>query len=184
LKTARLLLSAADMMNNLIAVGKVVAPHGVRGELRIMPLTDFPDRFESLEFVNLDEHTQLDIERVSYHKHYVLLKFKNYNSRNEIECLCGKIIYITRDKLMPLPEGRYYHFDLIGLEVFTEDEKYLGKLTEILETGSNDVYITELGTPDTKPFLIPALKKIIKKIDLASKKMIVAPQKEWDADAD
>ncbi len=172
------------MMTNLIAVGKIVAPHGVRGDLRIMPLTDFPDRFESLNSVLLDEQTSLTIEQVKYHKHYVLLKFKGYDSRNEIDCLRGKILYITRDKLMPLPEGRYYHFDLIGLEVFTEEERYLGKLTDIIETGSNDVYVTELGQAGAKPLLIPALKKVVKKIDLTNRKMIVALQEEWDEHAD
>lgn len=181
---AKLLLSAAKMVMNLIAVGKVVAPHGVRGELRIMPLTDFPDRFENLSCVNLDEQTTLAIERVNYHKHYVLLKFKGYNSRNAVDCLRGKTLYITRDKLMPLPEGRYYHFDLIGLAVFTEDDHYLGKVTEILETGSNDVYVTELEQPGAKPVLIPALKQVVKKIDLENKKMIVTLQEEWNSDAD
>lgn len=181
---AKLLPSAAKMMTNLIAVGKVVAPHGVRGELRIMPLTDFPDRFERLSTVNLDEQTPLAIEHVKYHKHYVLLKFKGYDSRNAIDCLRGKILYITRDKLMPLPEGRYYHFDLIGLAVFTEDDQYLGKVTEILETGSNDVYVTEIEQPGAKPLLIPALKQVVKKIDLISKRMVVVLQEEWDSDAD
>jgi 16S rRNA processing protein RimM len=181
---AKLLLFAAKMMTNLIAVGKVVAPHGVRGELRIMPLTDFPDRFESLAVVNLDEQTQLAIESVHYHKHYVLLKFKGYDSRNAIDCLRGKVLYITRDKLMPLPAGRFYHFDLIGLAVFTEAEKYLGKLTEIIETGSNDVYVIEVDQPGAKPLLIPALKQVVKKVDLENKRMVVALQEEWDANED
>jgi 16S rRNA processing protein RimM len=181
---AKSLLSAAKLMTNLIAVGKVVAPHGVRGELRIMALTDFPDRFESLDFVNLDEQNQLVIESVKYHKHYVLLKFKGYDSRNAIDSLCGKILYITRDKLMPLPEGRYYHFDLLGLEVFTEEDKDLGKLTEIIETGSNDVYVIESKQPGAKSLLIPALKEVVMKIDLENRKMVVVLQEEWDADAD
>lgn len=168
------------MMKNLIAVGKVIAPHGVRGELRIMPLTDFPNRFELLSSLLLEDEKSLTIAQVRYHKQYVLLKFKGLDSRNDIEWLSGKILYIPRDQVMPLPEGQYYQFDLLGLEVFTEDEQVLGKLTDILETGSNDVYVVEQEQPGSKPLLIPALKKVVKKIDLENKKMIVVLQEEWD----
>ncbi|AIF51626.1 ribosome maturation factor RimM [Pelosinus sp. UFO1] len=165
------------MMDNMIVIGKIGAPQGVRGEVRVTPLTDFPERFRELKTALLDDGTSLPIESVRYHQQFVLLKFRGMDNRNDIEHLRGKLIKVERKDLVELPAGHYYIFDIVGLEVYTEEEEYLGKVTDVLETGSNDVYIVE--QKDKQPLLIPALKSVVLQIDIPSGKMIVKLQ-EWE----
>ena len=165
------------MMDNMIVIGKIGAPQGVRGEVRVTPLTDFPERFRELKTALLDDGTSLPIESVRYHQQFVLLKFRGMDNRNDIEHLRGKLIKVERKDLVQLPAGHYYIFDIVGLEVYTEEEEYLGKVTDVLETGSNDVYIVE--QKDKQPLLIPALKSVVLQIDIPSGKMIVKLQ-EWE----
>jgi 16S rRNA processing protein RimM len=165
------------MMDNMIVIGKIGAPQGVRGEVRVTPLTDFPERFRELKTALLDDGTSLPIESVRYHQQFVLLKFRGMDNRNDIEHLRGKLIKVERKDLVQLPAGHYYIFDIVGLEVYTEEEEYLGKITDVLETGSNDVYIVE--QKDKQPLLIPALKSVVLQIDIPTGKMIVKLQ-EWE----
>ena len=165
------------MMDNMIVIGKIGAPQGVRGEVRVTPLTDFPERFRELKTALLDDGTSLPIESVRYHQQFVLLKFHGMDNRNDIEHLRGKLIKVERKDLVQLPAGHYYIFDIVGLEVYTEEKEYLGKVTDVLETGSNDVYIVE--QKDKQPLLIPALKSVVLQIDIPSGKMIVKLQ-EWE----
>lgn len=165
------------MMDNMIVIGKIGAPQGVRGEVRVIPLTDFPERFRELKTALLDDGTSLPIASVRYHQQFVLLKFRGMDNRNDIEHLRGRLIKVERKDLVQLPDGHYYIFDIIGLEVYTEEEEYLGKVTDVLETGSNDVYIVE--QKDKQPLLIPALKSVVLQIDIPSGKMIVKLQ-EWE----
>lgn len=164
-------------MDNMIVIGKIGAPQGVRGEVRVTPLTDFPERFRELKTALLDDGTSLPIESVRYHQQFVLLKFRGMDNRNDIEHLRGKLIKVERKDLVQLPAGHYYIFDIVGLEVYTEEDEYLGKVTDVLETGSNDVYIVE--QKDKQPLLIPALKSVVLQIDIPSGKMIVKLQ-EWE----
>ena len=161
----------------MIVIGKIGAPQGVRGEVRVTPLTDFPERFRELKTALLDDGTSLPIESVRYHQQFVLLKFRGMDNRNDIEHLRGKLIKVERKDLVQLPAGHYYIFDIVGLEVYTEEKEYLGKVTDVLETGSNDVYIVE--QKDKQPLLIPALKSVVLQIDIPSGKMIVKLQ-EWE----
>jgi len=165
-------------MEKLIVVGKIVAPHGVRGDVRVIPLTDFPERFKQLKQVLLDDGTNLAIESVKYHKESVLLKFSGLDDRNTIEHLRGKLLKIEKKDAVKLQEGEYYHFDIIGLKVVDEAGEYLGVITDILRTGSNDVYIAEQD--GKRPLLIPALKKVVTKIDVEGGQMIVKLQEEWE----
>ncbi|WP_093792043.1 ribosome maturation factor RimM [Sporomusa acidovorans] len=164
--------------NDLITIGKIVAPHGVRGDVRILPLTDFPDRFLSLKAAFIDDLGQLELESAKQHKKFVLLKFAGFNSMNDAERLRGKLIKIERKDVVKLPEGKYYIFDIIGLNVFTEDGELLGIITDVLQPGSNDVYVVKLQ--DKKELLIPAIKEVVKKVDIANKQMIVKLQEEMD----
>jgi 16S rRNA processing protein RimM len=166
------------MSNNLITIGKIVAPHGVRGDVRVIPLTDFPERFQKLKTIILDKGITLDIEKVKYHKQAVLLKFHGLDDMNAVEHLRGKLIQIEPKDLVVLPEGQYYHFDIIGLKVYTVSGDYLGVITDILVTGSNDVYIIEQN--DKPPVLIPALREVVTNIDIAGGQMIVKLQEEWE----
>ncbi|MEN6413497.1 MAG: ribosome maturation factor RimM [Veillonellales bacterium] len=166
------------MAEQLIAVGKIVAPHGVRGDVRVIPLTDFPQRFQKSKNILLEDRTCLTIEQVKYHNRFVLLKFRTFNTINEVESLKGKILYVEEKDVVPLPVGQYYHFQIVGLQVYTDQGKYIGTITDILETGSNDVYVVE--QEGSKPVLIPALKKVVQKVDVANGQMMVKLQEEWE----
>jgi 16S rRNA processing protein RimM len=165
-------------MDSLITIGKITAPHGVKGDVRVMPLTDFPERFRELKKVLLEDGTSLPIAEVKYHNQLILLKFMGLNNKNDVEPLRGKLLMVERKDAVPLPEGHYYIFDIIGLDTVTETGQYLGKVTEVLHTGSNDVYVVE--NAGEKPQLIPALKTVVLNIDVKSKKMLVKLQEEWE----
>lgn len=166
------------MSDSRIVIGKILAPQGVHGEVRVMPMTDFPERFKKLKTALLDDGTSLPIERVRYHQQFVLLKFVGLDNRNDVEGFRNKMIQVERKDVIPLPEGHYYAFDIIGLAVYNEKEEYLGQISDILETGSNDVYVVE--QKEKQPLLIPALKSVVLHVDIADGKMIVKLQEEWE----
>lgn len=173
------MLSAASMSETeLITIGKIVAPHGVRGDVRIFPLTDFPDRFQDLQQVYVENAGQMQLESARPHKKFILLKFAGINTMNEAGNLSGRLIKIGREDLVQLPAGQYYIFDIIGLTVFNEAGELLGVITDVLQPGSNDVYVVE--TPDKQELLVPAIKDVVKQIDIANKKMLVKLQEEMD----
>lgn len=160
-----------------VIIGRIGAPHGVRGEVRIVPLTDFPDRFSNLKSIFIDEQIKLEVQNVKYNKQFIILKFKEINNRNDIEPLKGKLITVDRKDVPPLAPGEYYNFDIIGLEVYNEKNESLGKIEQILKTGSNDVYV---ANHDGKQTLIPALKKVVTNIDLEVGRMDVILQEEME----
>ena len=164
-------LSSPSAADNRIVIGKLGAPHGIRGELRVIPLTDFPERFENLKQVYVED-ALLDIESVKYHKQFVIIKFKQCPVREEAARLTGRLIYIDKKDAVPLEEGEYYTFDIIGLEVFDVDGNTLGNVTEVLKTGSNDVYVVS-QKGQAKQLLVPALKAVVKEIDIEKGRMVV-----------
>ena len=159
-----------------VVIGKISAPHGVRGEVRIVPLTDFPERFENLKTVFLEDDSKMELESVKFSNKFIIAKFKNINSRNDIEIFNGKSLMLNRSDIPSLPEGEYYNFDIIGLEVIDDKGSKLGKITEVLKTGSNDVYVVE----GKKQILVPALKKVVKEINLTDGFMKVELLEELD----
>lgn len=156
---------------NRIVIGKAGAPQGIHGDIRVIPLTDFPERFEELDYVYADDE-RLDITSVKYHKQFVLLRFKQYDVRETVAALTGKLLMIDKKDAMPLDEGEYYTFDIIGLEVFDLENNSLGHITEVLKTGSNDVYVAS-KKGEAKQLMIPALKAVVKEINIAEGKMVV-----------
>ena len=159
-----------------VVIGKISAPHGVRGEVRIVPLTDFPERFENLKTVFLEDDSKMELESVKFSNKFIIAKFKNINSRNDIEIFNGKLLMLNRSDIPSLPEGEYYNFDIIGLEVIDDKGVKLGKISEILKTGSNDVYVVDAE----KQILIPALKKVVKEININDGFMKVELLEELD----
>lgn len=161
-------------MQEFLEVGQIVNTHGIKGYVKIVPFTNYIERFDELEKVYIkkrNETINLDIEDVKYQKNMVLVKFKGIERIEEAETLKNSSVLINRDSAILLEEGEYFIVDLIGLEVYTDEDKLLGKLEDIYNTGSNDIYVVkdELG----KQILLPALKKVIKDIDLENKKMTV-----------
>lgn len=176
---ARSLPSATNMSRpDLITIGKIVAPHGVRGDVRILPLTDFPNRFHDLKEVFVDDVGQLKLESARQHKNMILLKFTGFDSMNDSERLRGKLVKIGQQDLVKLPAGQYYIFDIIGLTVVTETGELLGTISDVLQPGSNDVYV--VNQPGKKELLIPAIKEVVKEIDITGKRMVVKLQEEMD----
>lgn len=160
-------------MSTYIRIGKILSTQGNRGALRVLPLTDFPERFQKMTRVQVsinDLLRELNIEDAHFHKKYVIIKFKEIQDMNAACDLKGGYLVVTRDELMPLPKDNFYIFDLIGVEVFETDGSRLGIITDIIKTGSNDVYVVETGA---KPLLIPALKQVVQEIDLDGRRMVV-----------
>lgn len=151
------------MAKELIDVAQVVNTHGLRGEIKIYPRTDYPEFFEEISGVYLDDHTYFKITGVKYHKNTVILKLKGINTVEEAENLRSKVLYVPKSVFDDLPEGTYLIADIIGLEVYELDVS-LGKITDCIQTGSNDVYVVE--KENAKPLLIPALKNVIEEINI------------------
>ena len=161
-------------MNKYLELGQIVNVKGLKGEVKVNSFTDDNTKFERIPKVFLKQKGTLkeyEIEKVGYSKNQVIIKFKSVNSVEEAETLRNSYIVVDREIFGELPEGVYYIADLIGLDVFTESNEYLGKVDDIFSTGSNDVYVVkdELG----KQKLLPGIDEVIKQIDLESGKIIV-----------
>ena len=119
-------------------IGKVGAVHGIHGELRIIPLTDFIERFETMTEVMVGDEL-LHIESCRYHKQDVLMKFREYPVREDAMRLTGRLLTVDRSEAAPLDDGEFYTFDIIGLTVYDVEGTELGTVENVLRTGSNDV---------------------------------------------
>ncbi len=180
LKTTRLSRFVPDNATDLIAIGKIVAPHGVRGELRVAILTDFPERFLSMKEVLVEGKGKMKVDGVRTHQSLILLTLAGVTDRDAAIALRGRLLQITRDELTPLPENNFYVFDLVGLQVFDETGSQLGTLKEVLQPGANDVYVIQLAKGGE--MLLPALRSVVLSVDIAGQRMVVRPP-EWDDEA-
>lgn len=161
-------------MNKYLELGQIVNVKGLKGEVKVNSFTDDNTKFERISKVFIKQKNNLaeyEIEKVGYAKNQVIIKFKNINTIEEAEKLRNSFIVIDREILGDLPEGVYYIADLLGLDVYTENNEYLGKVDDIYNTGSNDIYVVkdEFG----KQKLLPGIDEVIKKIDLKANKIIV-----------
>jgi len=152
-----------------LIVGYILAPWGLRGEVKVEVVTDFPERFAPQKVVYLNTRP-LEIESCRPHKQHLVVKLATIDSVEDAEKLRGQDLTIPRSELYPLPEGQYYTFQIIGLKVVTTEGKLLGRITEIMTTGSNDVYIVEGKRGE---ILIPAIEDVVKSIDLKKGKMVI-----------
>lgn len=158
----------------LITIGKARKTHGVRGELRIEPLTDHPERFTGLRRVYLTpprgESRQCTVRSVRYMDGAPLVLFEGYDTPEKARELNGWLIQVPEEEAVPLPDGQYYWFELIGMEVLSESGEKLGTIVDIFETGSNDVYVVKAGK---KEIYLPATREVIKQVDRATKRMVI-----------
>lgn len=159
-----------------VVIGKAGAPHGIFGEVRVFPLTDFPERFRGMTEVYVGDE-RLSIAGVRYQNGTILLRFAGYETREMAATLTGRLLTVEREEAVPLSEGEYYTFDIIGLQVEDEAGNVLGKVTDVLQTGSNDVYVTK-ESEEGKELLIPALKSVVRRISIAEGKMVVRLMEE------
>jgi len=162
------------MKQEYFEIGQIVNTFGIKGFVKVKPFTDDMERFEELEtilVVKNKELIEMKIEEVKYQQHVVLLKLKGIEDINMAEKYKGCYIKIKRENARKLPEDTYFIADLIGLEVYTDDGKFLGKVDDIYNNKSNDVYVIkdELG----KQILLPGIKEVIKQVDIDNEKIIV-----------
>lgn len=154
-------------MQKRFEVGQIVNTFGIKGEVKVTPFTDDINRFDSLEKVYVKtkkEEKLYNIENVRYHKNMVLLKLENVNTMEDAEMLRNAFLEIDREEAIPLEKGTYFIADLIGLDVYTDEQEFLGKVEDIYNTGSNDIYVVknELG----KQILLPGIEEVIKEVKL------------------
>ena len=159
-------------MEDLLKVGIISTTHGIRGEVKVFPTTDDPQRFKKLKNILLDsgkEKRNLKIQSVKFFKQFVILKFEEIDDINDVEKYKGSSLYVTRDQAVKLKEDEYFIADLIGLTVIAEEEKLEGTLKDVMETGANDVYVIELT--DGRELLLPAIKECVLSVDIEKGEM-------------
>ena len=159
--------------SSLVAVGKVVRTHGIRGALKVLPYGETLGEMEAGEKLFSIEgkgQQQLTLASLNSQKRVLIVEFEEIGDMDQAQALTGKDLFIDKDRLPRLPAGEYYHFQLIGLLVETREGKPLGTLRTVLETGGNDVYVVEMGG---KELLIPVVEEVIGEVDLLNGKLIV-----------
>lgn len=160
-------------MEQFLQVGIISSTHGVRGEVKVFPTTDDPQRFLDLKKVLLDtgkERISMEISGVRFFKKFVIVKFKGIDNINEIEKYKGKSLLVSRADAVPLAKDEYYIADLIEMEVVTDDGEK-GVLRDVLETGANEVYVIEFE--HLGEVLVPAIRQCILDVDVKNSKMQV-----------
>lgn len=161
-------------MENFLQIGVISSTHGIRGEVKVFPTTDDVNRFKKLKEVYLDtgkEMLTLHPESVKFFKQFVILKFKEFSNINEVEQYRNKCLLVDREHAVKLRKDEYFIADLIGLKVVTDEEKQLGILKDVLQTGANDVYIVE--TEEGKEVLLPAIKECVLNVDIEAGMVLV-----------
>jgi len=163
-----------------ICIGEILGSHGLRGEMKVRVLTDFPDRFFQKASARLHDPSGKEPDCViafkaaRRHKNRVLLTVEGCTSPEEARRYCGRLIQIPRSEVRPLPAGCYYHFEIVGLQVYSAQGGHLGEVVEVISTAANDVYRVRGETER----LVPALKRTVKAVDLAAGRMIVVEEEE------
>ena len=162
-------------MKEFLSVGQIINTHGVKGELKVLPLTDDLNRFKKLSIVYVNGSEK----KVLYCKianDKIILKLDGIDTLEDAAKYVKAYIEVTRKDAAVLPNGHYFIADLIGCSVYDTNELFLGKISSVIQTGSNDVYWVK---DNDKEVLIPALKRIVLSIDVLNEKIIVIPEVEW-----
>lgn len=161
-------------MEEYLEICQIVNTFGIKGQVKVVPFTDDITQFDTLKQIYIEKRKNLElfeIEKSNYHKNMIILKLKGIDTPEQAESLRNCYIKINRKDARKLPEGTYFIVDLIGLDVYTDEEKLLGTLEDIYNAGSSDIYVVR--TSEGKQILLPAIKDVIKKVDIENKKVIV-----------
>ena len=161
-------------MQGNLEIGQIVNTFGIKGFVKVNPFVDDISRYNDLKKVYVKRNKELkemQVEEVKYHKNMVLVKFKGVDRVEDAELLRNSYLEVDRENAIELQEGEYFIADLLGLNVFTEEGEALGKLEDIFNTGSNDIYVVK--TKDGKQLLLPAISEVIKEINLEESKIVV-----------
>jgi 16S rRNA processing protein RimM len=155
-----------------VAAGRVMRPHGVRGELLVEPVSDLMRSLQAGTQVFLGpRHKPAKVASARLHGRRWLVRLDGCDDREDAELWRGAALGVRVDDLPPLPEGEYFYWQILGMQVVTEDGRVLGRIDEILETGANDVYIVR--SPDQPEVLLPAIQSVVRQVDLIAGKMKV-----------
>lgn len=154
-------------MEELFRIGVITEPHGVRGEVKVFPTTDDPDRIKKIkEIIYMDgtERKVLHIAGVKHQKNLLIIKFQEFSTRDDAEKYRKKELFVTRENAIPLKKDEYYISDLIGLNVIDESEEKIGILKDVIQTGANDVY--QILMEDGRELLLPAIKQCVLNVNI------------------
>lgn len=154
-------------MEDILQVGVIASTHGIKGEVKVFPTTDDVKRFKRLKEVILDtgkEQITLEIEGVKFFKQFAILKFKGIDNIDDVVKYRQKSLYVTRENAVRLSKDEYFVADLMGLKIRNEEDREIGVLKDVLETGANDVYIITLN--DGRELLLPAIKQCVLAVDM------------------
>ena len=161
-------------MEGYLEIGQIVNTNGLKGFLKVKPLTDDITRFEKLKTIYIQKAKELigfKIQEVKYNKQSVLLKLEGIDDITEAEKYKNFYIKISKENAVELEKNSYFIVDIIGCQVYTDENEYLGNVVDVFQTGSNDVYT--LKNSEGKEILIPAIKEVIKNVDIKNKKIVV-----------
>lgn len=157
-----------------LVIGKLRRPHGVKGELLMEVLTDFPERIQVGMTVYLGEqYLPVQINNIRIHVNALLVSINGYDDRESAGELRNLEVYIPSSSVYPLPDGEFYHHQIIGLQVMDDTDTLLGYVTEILVTGANDVLIVK--AENGGEYLIPVIEGVVTDIDLARNRITIHP---------
>ena len=162
------------MSNDFIVIGKVVSTQGNKGEVNVLPLTDSIDRFKNLDNVflrNKNSQIALNVEKIRVKKDTIILKLKDIENIEEARMIVGSFLEIERKNAVKLSKNTYFIFEIIGLEVYDENNIFLGKVENIIRTGSNDVYVVK--RKDKEELFIPVIHDVVKNISLEKKRITI-----------
>lgn len=166
-------------MTKWFNVGKIVNTHGVKGEVRVISATDFPEEryakgsILTLEHDELSAPLSLTVTSHRQHKNFDLLTFEGYTNLNDVESFKGGTLKVSEEDLFELDEGEFYYHEIIGCTIVTEEGEELGKVKEILSTGANDVWVVKRKEQGVKDLLIPYIDDVVLDIDIEEKKITI-----------
>ncbi len=157
-----------------IDIGLILNTHGLKGELKVKPLTDNPERFSSLKRVYVESDGVLashDVTNARYFRNVVILKLKEINTVDDAQTLKGLYLMIDRKNAVSLPEDTYFICDIVGCPVYDSVRGFIGNVTCVIQTGSNDVYVVKDSSGEE--ILVPALKKVVTSISIEERRITV-----------
>jgi 16S rRNA processing protein RimM len=170
---------AKRLQPKYLQLGDILRPHGIKGELRVRVLTDYPERLPALKHVYLGgtptdpKPRPYTISRVRFDRQYALITFEGIDDRDSADMLRGLALMVAIEDAVPLEEGEVYLFQLIGMRVVLEDGTDIGEIIDIAETGGNDNYIVK--SPTLGEFAIPAIPQVVLKIDTDKQHLLIRP---------
>ena len=163
------------MDDDFFTIGLIIGARGIKGDVKIKPLTDHVDRFNDLQSIQLRQSGNISVHNISsvrYMKNLVIIGLEGIETRNDAERLIGSELIVSRDQLITLEENEFFWFDLLGMDVVTTSGNSIGTIVDIIEGSANDVYVVRNNDAE---HLIPAVRQCIVSVDIQNKSMIIAP---------